>query len=367
MTTAPPPPAPPPPAPPPPAPPPTVPPPTVPPPTVPPPTVRTVLGDVSPDGLGICDSHDHIFFRSPRLPADEALDDAAAATAELRAFAGLGGGTVVQWTPFGLGRGSARLAGVSRAAGVHLVAATGLHQAAHYPPDLVRRVKEDGLAALFVRELTEGLSDLPVGARPEGATAGVPVRAGMIKVAGAFHALDAHARTVMTAAATAHHATGAPIGVHLEHGTAGADVLDLLCEELSVPPESVLLGHLNRFPEPRVHRELAERGAYLCFDGPSPANQATDWRLLDALTALVGAGHAGQLLLGGDTTTARARAATGGGPGIPYLLRRLGPSLRRELGPEAAERLLVGNPARAFAVRWAASPTGRADSVSAAR
>jgi predicted metal-dependent phosphotriesterase family hydrolase len=157
---------------------------------------------------------------------------------------------------------------------------------------------------------------------------------------------------VMAAAAEAHHATGAPIGVHLEHGSAGPEVLDLLCDQLSVPPERVVLGHLNRFPEPRIHRELAERGAFLCFDGPSRANQATDWRLLDALTALVEAGHAGQLLLGGDTTTAQARAATGGGPGVPYLLASLRPRVERELGSEVAQRMLVANPGRAFAVNW---------------
>ncbi|QMU79679.1 phosphotriesterase [Streptacidiphilus sp. PB12-B1b] len=324
--------------------------------------VRTVLGDVPAAELGVVDSHDHLFFRSVQFPPDQALDDPAAAVAELRAFAGLGGGTVVQWTPFGLGRGSARLAEVSRAAGVHLVAATGMHQAQHYPPGAVERATAGGLAALFVRELTSGLvrADGEEGAEGERTARGgegeLPCRAGLIKVAGCFHSLDRHARTTMAAAAEAHHATGAPIGVHLEHGSAGADVLDLLCDELAVPAERVVLGHLNRFPEPRVQRGLAERGAFLCFDGPSRANHTTDWRLVDALVELVEAGHAGQLLLGGDTTTAQARAATGGGPGIPYLLKTLRPLLVRELGQETVDRLLVGNPARAFATAWRTAP-----------
>jgi len=70
------------------------------------------------------------------------------------------------------------------------------------------------------------------------------------------------------------------------------------------------------------------------------------------LTALVDAGHAEQLLLGGDTTTAQARAATDGGPGIPYLLATLRPRLERELGRETAALLFRANPARAFAVDW---------------
>ena len=304
--------------------------------------IRTVLGDIQPGELGVCDSHDHLFFGSPMLPGQE-LDDAQAATAELGAYAALGGQAVAQWTPYGLGRQVTDVAAASRATGVHVIAATGLHQAAHYEPALVAQLDEDRLTELFISELTRGIHP------EEGAEA---IRAGMIKVAGAFHAIDHHARRVMTAAAQAHHATGAPIGVHLEHGTAALNVLDLLCGELRVPASSIILGHLNRSPDSGVHREAAETGAFLAFDGPSRANHATDWRLLDVLRALAEAGHADQLLLGGDTTTAAARAATGGGPGMPFLLRRLRPRLERELGHAAAVKIFVDNAARAFAVEW---------------
>jgi phosphotriesterase-related protein len=40
--------------------------------------VRTVLGDVAPQRLGLCDAHDHRFLRTPLLPG-EALDDETAA------------------------------------------------------------------------------------------------------------------------------------------------------------------------------------------------------------------------------------------------------------------------------------------------
>ncbi|MFK0098122.1 phosphotriesterase [Streptomyces sp. NPDC091040] len=289
--------------------------------------VRTVLGDIAPGELGICDAHDHLFLRSPMLPGQE-LDDPESAAGRLRAFHALGGRAVVQWTPHGMGRGAGALAELSRATGTHVVAATGLHQAAHYPPELLDRIRDD-LAALFVAELTEGIG-----------TTGV--RAGLIKVAGAFHTLDAHARLTMTAAAGAHHRTGAPIAVHLELGTAALDVLELLCGELGVPPHRVILGHLGRSPDGAVQREAARAGAFLAFDGPSRANHATDWRLPEELAELAGAGFTGQLLLGGDTTVPET-------PGMPFLLRRLRPRLEEVLGAEAMETVLVANPARAFA------------------
>ncbi|MEU3842840.1 phosphotriesterase [Streptomyces sp. NPDC028635] len=298
--------------------------------------VRTVLGDVEPERLGVCDAHDHLFFTSPRLPGQE-LNSVAAARAELTAFREQGGGCVAQWTPYGLGRRAADLPALSRDTGVHVLAATGLHQDVHYDETLLKEVR-GRLAEVFVAELTAGIG-----------TSGV--RAGLIKVAGGFHALDGHARWTMTAAAEAHHATGAPIAVHLELGTGAPDVLDLLCGELDVPPHRVILGHLNRFPDPVVHLQAARSGCWLAFDGPSRANHATDWRMPEAVAALVEAGFGDRLLLGGDTTTAAARSVNGG-PGMPYLLRRVWPRLAAVLGEEPVTRMLTENPARAFAVAW---------------
>lgn len=176
--------------------------------------VRTVLGDVPAGELGVCDAHDHLFIRTPALPG-QALDDPEEARERLRGFHELGGRTVVQWTPYGMGRRPGDLAALSRAGGTRIVAATGLHQAAHYAPELLGRIIP-GLEELFVSEITEGI----------GATG---IRAGLIKVAGAFHCIDAHARRTMTAAAGAHRRTGVPIAVHLELGTGARDVLDLCC------------------------------------------------------------------------------------------------------------------------------------------
>jgi phosphotriesterase-related protein len=298
--------------------------------------VRTVLGDVEPERLGVCDAHDHLFFASPRLPGEE-LSSVAAARAELAAFREQGGGCVVQWTPYGLGRRAADLPALSRQSGVHVVAATGLHQDVHYDETVLKGLR-GRLAEVFAAELTDGIG-----------TSGV--RAGLIKVAGGFHALDGHARWTMTAAAEAHRATGAPIAVHLELGTGAPDVLDLLCRELGVPPERVILGHLNRFPDPVVHRQAAEAGCWLAFDGPSRAHHATDWRMPEAVRALAEAGFGDRLLLGGDTTTAAARSVNGG-PGMPYLLRRVRPRLAAALGEDLVTAILTRNPARAFAVDW---------------
>ncbi|MCX5395444.1 phosphotriesterase [Streptomyces sp. NBC_00102] len=297
-------------------------------------SVRTVLGDIAPGDLGACNAHDHLFLLSPCLPGEE-LDDVEAARAELDSFALAGGSAVAQWTPWGMGRRLSELPALSRATGVHLIAATGLHQAKHYRDERFPHGVEK-LADLFVRELTRG-----------------PVRAGLIKVAAPFHRLDAHANRTMAAAARAHHATGAPIGVHLEGGTAALDTLDLLCGDHGVPAHRVILGHLLRYPDPAVHLRAAEAGAFLAFDGPSRAHHAVDWRLYECVAALADAGYADRVLLGGDTVVASARA-TADGPGMRHLLEGIRGRIAQEIGPDVAHAIFVTNPANAFAAHWRA-------------
>ncbi|NUR60523.1 MAG: phosphotriesterase [Catenulispora sp.] len=248
----------------------------------------------------------------------------------------------------GLGRRAEELPALAQATGVHIIAATGLHQAPHYRPDLLPRLL-DGLADRFVSELTEGLRR---DADPDGPP--LAAKAGLIKIAGDFHHLDPHAETVFAAAAAAHHATGAPIAVHLEGGTHPLGVLAELHGRHSVPAGSIILGHLNRFPDPAPHRAAAEAGAWLGFDGPSRANHPTDWRLFELLHTLAEAGHADRVLLGGDTTSAAARASTGGGPGIPFLLTGIRARVISELGDDVADAFFRRNPARAFDAQWQA-------------
>ncbi|MCH0557347.1 hypothetical protein I3F55_11475 [Streptomyces sp. MUM 16J] len=73
-----------------------------------------------PKELGVCDAHDHLFLRSPRLPGRE-LDDVSTAQAELTAFRAAGGAAVVLWTPYGRGRRATELSALSRITGVRVV------------------------------------------------------------------------------------------------------------------------------------------------------------------------------------------------------------------------------------------------------
>jgi len=297
--------------------------------------VRTVLGDIAPDALGACDAHEHLFLDTPAQPGESFLDRDKAVE-EARTLVAAGGRALVDWTPLGLGRDLDGLAHVARETGLNVVAATGLHRDAHYTAeDPVRTMSTDALADLFVSELAD--------------------RCGVIKAGASYHHLTAFEERAFEAAAAAHVRTGAPVCVHTQHGTMGLALVERLAS-LGVPPVSVILAHVDRNPDAGEHADTAASGATLQLDGPGRAKYWPDSVIIGLIDDLAELGHAGRLLLGGDTGRRGMMRAYGGGPGLDYVFARFKPRLERELGNELSEQIFVGNPARVFAWDAAACP-----------
>jgi len=133
--------------------------------------------------------------------------------------------------------------------------------------------------------------------------------------------------------------------VHLEHGSAAHEVLDLLAAE-GCPEDRVALAHVDRNPDPGLHRELAARGAYLGYDGAARHQRWPDSVLIDCLAAVVESGGGDRVLLGGDVARRSRYVAYGGMPGLAYLFDRFVPRLRQAVGDDALGSVLVANPAR---------------------
>ena len=293
--------------------------------------VRTVRGDVEPSELGPTDAHEHLFFVTPIQPGDE-FADLDKAIEEAQTLVAAGGRTLVDWTPLGLGRDPEGLLRVSEATGLHVVAATGVHRDAHYlADDPLRSIAVDALADRFISDVS-----------------GSGVRSGVVKIGASYHRLQPLERTAFAAAAEAHRRTGVPVCVHTEHGTMGLRIVEHL-GELGVPPDSIVLAHLDRNPDAVEHAETGNAGAWLQLDGPGRTKYWPDSTILQLIADLAERGLAGRLLLGGDTGRSSTMRAYGGGPGLDYVFARFKPRLERELGEELSRRIFVENPARAFA------------------
>jgi len=289
----------------------------------------TVLGPIPAAELGVTDAHDHLFLRSPALPGQD-FDNVEKAVEEV---AGSDLETIVEVTPIGLGRNPAGMREVSERTGVHIVAATGYHRDAHYPPDhWVHTATVEQLAERIVADLRDGMD-------------GEAARAGVIKTGASYQRITQSEGRRLIAAAVASKETGAPILVHTEIGTMGHEIVDLLTRE-GVAPDSIILAHLDRNPDLELHCEIADRGVWLEYDTVGRIKYRPDSQLLD----LIAGGRQDRMMLGLDLGQRDYFRAFGGGPGLGYLMKRFVPRLRKRIGDDAVRSILVENPSRAFAI-----------------
>lgn len=313
--------------------------------------VRTVLGDVPATALGAVNYHEHLFQVSPLLPGDE-LDDERASTAEASLLKDSGFAAMVDATPFGLGRDPEAVARISATTGLGIVATTGMHREAHYGADHPLQMWDaERRAALFIAEVQTGMAadDAEAFESPEVSLARTPagttVRAGMLKAGIGYWSISPFERATLDAVALAHGATGAPVMVHLEFCTGAHEVLDLLAAA-GVAAERVVLAHADRDPDAGLHASLAERGAYLGYDGFARPRTRSDAELLALTASVVAAGAGERIVLGGDVARRTRYVSYGGMPGLGYLGERYLPRLRALVGDEAVDRMLIDNPAR---------------------
>ena len=301
--------------------------------------VRTVLGDIAPQNLGTCYSHEHLLGHPPPdlARADLMLDNEEAAHCELRWFQQAGGQALVEMSTEDYGRNALGLRRLAERTGVHIVCATGFNKDV-FSERIGGHETVDSLAARFTREIQHGIED-------------TGVQAGVIKGSSTLNAISKHAEKVFMAVAQAHHTTGAPISTHTEAGTMAVAQIELL-EREGVDAQHVILGHLDRKLDWPYIAEVAATGAYFSFDQISKEKYYPDRTRIEFILRLVDKGHGKQLLLAGDLAKRSYWPGyrSGGGPGFTYILWRFVPWLREAgLSDNNIQDLLIHNPARVLA------------------
>lgn len=336
--------------------------------------VRTVLGPVAPEDLGITSSHEHLWMDGTPLlavhgyargdvgpwdphvaaearwnpgvhPDNYRFTDADAVVEELGPFVAAGGRSLVELTPPGLGRDAGRIRDVARRAGVHVVLGTGQYlEPAH--ERWVATASPDELVERLVADATDGLD-------------GTDVRPGIYGEIGTGDPVSPAEIRVVRAVAGASRATGLSISVHLHPwGHEGPVVLETLMAA-GADPTRVVLGHLTTaIDRPDQLRSMADRGATLGFDlfgfdhsllGPGRW-PPSDRDVALVIAGLVADGYGDRIVLGQDIGV-RTRLRRWGGWGYAHLLEHIVPLLRDGGVSDAAiDAMLVHTPARLLAV-----------------
>ncbi len=318
-------------------------------------TLPTVEGDGLAPGAPVrLDGHAHAWIDPP-----EGVDPSAAlplcdephqraALGRFAAHAAPRRAALIDCQPPGCGRDARALARLSRASGVAISACTGFHLARYYPNGVRPWRDASSAAAHFVRELGEGLTELPTR------------RAGLIKAAhtGRSGVDDAMWEAVVEARVR----SDALLLVHTERG-AGVETLLVELLERGVPASKLYLCHVDKRPDLDLHRELARAGALLGFDTlvrPRYRPDETTWPLL---ARLVEDGHGDAVALGLDLAEAAMWHGDGPSIGPVALVEHVAHELvRRGYAHDVVDALLGQNLLRRAATPAAAdasrSPTG---------
>ncbi|MFP4353441.1 MAG: phosphotriesterase [Puniceicoccaceae bacterium] len=310
--------------------------------------IRTVLGDIPPEELGVCYAHEHIIIDDSvatlRFP-EFRLSSVDKAVAELTTFYRDGGRAMIDSMPCDAGRNVLKLAEISRRSGVHIVCPTGLHLAKYYDDGhWSGHLPEETIAELFVAEIEEGIDIRDYGC-PVVERGGH--RAGLIKVASGLDRLSGREAKIFAAAATAHRRTGCPILTHCEQGTAALEQVEAF-RGGGVDLSHVVLSHTDRKPDPAYHREILSTGVRVEYDSAFRWKNRDDNPTLDLVIQLLPE-FPGQIMLGMDAARPAYWTEYGGAPGLSFLLTDFAAQLKAAgLSEQELDQIFRQTPAETY-------------------
>lgn len=298
--------------------------------------VTTVLGPVAADQLGTVDAHSHLWISSQELDIGGAsvLDQEDLIIEELREYRNSGGGSQIDCQPGGAGRDGNRLASVSNAAGVHVIACTGFHLKRYYQAqNMIWSMSFDQAVEYFLGEVDYGLEE----------TRHLdPVYPGFIKIA-VQETLEKSPRHLMEAAAFASKRTGLLIEMHTERGSRVEDFVEYF-GNLNLAPDRLVICHIDKRPDLGLHQELCQAGFLLEYDTFFRPKYNPENNLWPLLRELVAGGFSDSIALATDLAENEMWNSMGQGPGLagfPTIIKdRLDTEFQER---QIVERMMGGN------------------------
>jgi phosphotriesterase-related protein len=334
--------------------------------------IVTVTGAIEPAELGVTLIHEHVFidiscyYRPPadllgqRLTAEPLrmgmlgwvrqnsmssranlkLDDARVAAEELKIFADLGGKSLVDQTPIGIGRNPKGLQSIARRTGLQVIAGCGYYIGASHPPEVAGRTTGQ-LTEQFVRDVVEGID-------------GSGVRSGIIGEIGTSWPLQPDEEKVLRAAAGAQKQTGAPMSIHPGPSREAPGRIVAILREEGVDLHRILMSHIEARYRSLIddYVSLAQTGCRLGFDtfgreqyfAALGRQHPQDDQRMDVIAELVRRGLAGSIMLSQDVCY-RSDLCRYGGHGYGHILRNIVPRLdQRGVAHTDIETMMVVNP-----------------------
>jgi predicted metal-dependent phosphotriesterase family hydrolase len=309
--------------------------------------VRTVLGDIPPEEMGLTYSHEHIIIDESYPTLDNPLfllNDVVKVSEELKNFFIAGGRTMVDTMPADCGRNVLKLAEVSRRTGVHIIAPTGIHLERYYLPNHWRYAyTEEQLTQLFIDDVSLGIDvndyNGPLVNRSSH-------KAGMVKLATGDEKITPHQEKIFHVVVNTHKETGVPILTHSNFGKHALDHAELF-ERLGADLRHVVISHVDRCQDIGYHRELLRTGVKVVYDSAFRWKGEDNWtyKILKALLPE----FPDQITMGMDAAKSSYWQSYGGQPGLNFLLTTFKEDLKKMALLEYFDNLFLKNPAELYA------------------
>lgn len=300
--------------------------------------VRTVLGDFPSAGIeGHVLVHEHVNFDTSRIKRDPdaRMSEPATIVEELERFKRAGGEVLVDLSPPDNGREASVLNFIASNTQVQIVCSTGYYFGLYLPLRAINRSVE-ALAQEFISDITEGIE-------------GGPIRAGIIgEIGTSIEPLPAELR-VFQAAVQAQLATGVAIVTHTHFGTNALEQIKLL-EKFGGDLEKIAIGHMDLYPDPEIHLEVAKRGAYVCLDNAGRLDYRPDEERIEMVRYLFDKGFGERVIISSDTSR-KSHLHKYGGHGYDYVSNSFLPALRAcGFSDEELKLLIHENPLRLISI-----------------
>jgi phosphotriesterase-related protein len=257
------------------------------------PTIDTTNGALPLEQLGRTLIHEHVLVGFPgwyldnRQPKFRRADAIERVVDAFQALHDYGVRTVVDPCPMDMGRDVEICAEVAQRAGINIVCTTGVYNEDAGITFTFRHLDVDAITEIYVKELEDGIGE-------------TGIRAGAIKIATGDAPVTEYELKVLTAAARAAKATGVPLISHTENSSCGHDQIDIVAGE-GVPAGQLLVGHSDGRDDHDYQLSLAQRGAYVEFDGFGLDFLVPDEVRIRNLKQLVDAGHRDRIMVSQDT------------------------------------------------------------------
>jgi predicted metal-dependent phosphotriesterase family hydrolase len=300
------------------------------------PPVMTVQGPLPYERLGITDTHNHLWIDlvPGADPSSPILNKFDSILNEMIEFRKKGGETLLDCQPDGCGRNGNKLLALSIASKVNLIACTGFHRKKYYPQNYwLWGAGAQKICDFLCSELEQGLV--------ETSHTPTPVRAGFIKIALESAWADCpHA--ALEGAASAALKSKALMEIHTEKG-ALAEKACIYFADMGLSATQLVLCHMDKRPDPGLHKELARLGVLLEYDTFYRPKYNPSENLWPLIEKMVDAGFSDRVTLATDMAEPEFYRFIGGGAGLASLPSEIQDQLTKKGIPETARKQMLGS------------------------